>query len=79
MTRKNALETLMGGEMEAMGQLLESAVHMDGFAKGADARFAAIEGRLKALEEAHEALSRRTGFGGVVSDQAGPPDGEQLP
>jgi hypothetical protein len=47
----SALDSLMGGQSEAMGKLLEAAVHMDGFAKGADARFAAIEARLKALEQ----------------------------
>ena len=45
-----ALDSLMGGQSEAMGKLLEAAVHMDGFAKGADMRFAAIEARLTALE-----------------------------
>jgi hypothetical protein len=79
MTGKNAFETLMRGEADAMEQMLQSAAVMDRIAKTLDARFAAIEGRLKALEEAHEALSRRTGFGGVVSDQAGATDGEQLP
>ena len=46
-----ALDSLMGGQSDAMGKLLEAAVHMDGFAKGADMRFAAIEARLTALEE----------------------------
>lgn len=34
-----------------MVELLEEAVHMDGLAKGADARLAAIEARLTALEQ----------------------------
>ena len=47
----SALEVLRDGQSEAMGKLLEAAVHMDGFAKGADMRFAAIEARLTALEQ----------------------------
>jgi ATP-dependent 26S proteasome regulatory subunit len=47
----SALESLAAGETEAMRRMLEAAVHMDGFAHGAEARFAAIEARLKALEE----------------------------
>jgi hypothetical protein len=58
---------------------LEAAVYMDGFAKGADMRFAAIEKRLKALEDAHEALQGRTGVGGVVSATPRQADIEQLP
>ena len=55
---RTAIETLMGGEMEAMSKLMESAVFMDGFARGADMRFAAIEARLKALEERNEPKAR---------------------
>jgi hypothetical protein len=47
----SAIETLAAGETEAMQRMLEAAVYMNGFAQGADARFAAIEARLKALEE----------------------------
>jgi hypothetical protein len=46
----SALEVLRDGQSEAMGKLLEAAVHMEGFATGADMRFAAIEARLTALE-----------------------------
>jgi hypothetical protein len=74
-----ALEVLRSGENEAMGKLLESAVFMDGFARGADARFAAIEARLKALEEAHAAVPGGAGFGRVVSPTPRQADVEQLP
>jgi hypothetical protein len=74
-----AIETLAAGETGAMQRMLEAAVYMEGFARGADARFAAIEARLKALEEAHEALSGRTGFGRVVSPTPRQADIEQLP
>jgi hypothetical protein len=47
----SALETLKTGEHEAMERMLEAAIFMEGFARGADARFASIEKRLKALEE----------------------------
>jgi hypothetical protein len=76
---RTAIETLMGGEMEAMRKLLESAVFMDGFARGADMRFAAIEARLKALEEAHAAVPGGAGFGRVVSPTPRQADVEQLP
>jgi uncharacterized Zn finger protein (UPF0148 family) len=65
-----AMEVLRSGENEAMEKLLESAVFMDGFARGADARFAAIEARLKALEEAHEALQSRAGERRLVQIEA---------
>jgi len=47
-----AIETLAAGEADAMHKMLEAAIFMEGFARGADARFAAIEARLKALEDA---------------------------
>jgi hypothetical protein len=112
----SALEVLRSGESEAMERLLEAAVFMEGFARGADMRFAAIEARLTALEkrtvsvevrtgggggswnpdtapvhhvseelrqklarDANEAVSGRTGVGGVVSPAAGEADIEQLP
>jgi hypothetical protein len=56
-----ALETLMGGESEALDKLGAAASSIAGVAEMIDARFAAIEARLKALEEAHEALPSRTG------------------
>jgi hypothetical protein len=74
-----ALQSLAAGETEAMQGMLEAAVHMDGFAKGADARFAAIEARLKALEEAHAAVPGGAGFGRVVSPTPRQADIEQLP
>ena len=74
-----AMEVLRDGQSDAMGQLLEAAVHMDGFAKGADARFAAIEARLKALEERNEAVPGGARVGGVVSPTPRHPDVEQLP
>lgn len=46
-----AQQLLTSGEKEAMERLLQSVVFMEGFARGADMRFAAIEARLKALEE----------------------------
>jgi hypothetical protein len=74
-----ALEVLAAGESEAMGKLLEAAVHMEGFAKGSDMRFAAIEARLKALEEAHAAVPGGAGFGRVVSATPRQADEQQLP
>jgi hypothetical protein len=47
----SAIESLAAGETEAMQRMLEAAIFMEGFARGADMRFAAIEARLKALEE----------------------------
>ena len=46
-----ALEVLRSGESEAHEQLLQSALGFERIAKTIDARFAAIEARLKALEE----------------------------
>jgi hypothetical protein len=74
-----ALEVLRSGESEAHARLLESAVFMEGFARGADGRFAAIEARLKALEEAHAAVPGGAGFGRVVSPTPRQADIEQLP
>jgi hypothetical protein len=74
-----ALEVLRTGESDAHERLLESAVFMEGFARGADARFAAIEKRLKALEEAHEAVPGGARIGGVVPTEARQADIEQLP
>ena len=50
---KTALETLMEGEREAMDGLGGAALAMHQVAGTIDARFAAIEARLKALEERH--------------------------
>jgi hypothetical protein len=47
----SAIESLAAGDTEAMQRMLEAAIFMEGFARGADMRFAAIEARLKALEE----------------------------
>jgi hypothetical protein len=74
-----ALEVLRTGESEAHERLLESVVFMEGFARGADARFASIEARLKALEEAHAAVPGGAGFGRVVSATPRQADIEQLP
>jgi hypothetical protein len=74
-----ALQSLAAGETEAMQRMLEAAVHMDGFAKGADARFAAIEARLKALEERNEAVPGGAGFGRLVSAPPRQADEQQLP
>jgi hypothetical protein len=71
-----ALEVLRSGENEAE-QLLQSA--LKGFARGADMRFAAIERRLKALEEAHAAVPGGAGFGRVVSPTPRQADEQQLP
>jgi hypothetical protein len=76
---KTAMEVLVEGEREAMEGLGGAALAMGRVAGTIDARFAAIEARLKALEEAHEALSGRTGFGRVVSPTPRHPDIEQLP
>jgi hypothetical protein len=77
--RFSALEVLRTGESEAHEQLLRSALFMEGFARGADARFAAIEARLKALEEAHAAVPGGAGFGRVVSPTPRQADEQQLP
>jgi hypothetical protein len=74
-----SLEVLRTGESEAHERLLQSAIYMEGFARGADMRFAAIEARLKALEEAHAAVPGGAGFGRVVSPTPRHPDIEQLP
>jgi hypothetical protein len=74
-----AIETLAAGETEAMQRMLEAAVFMEGFARGADARFAAIERRLKALEDAHAAVPGGAGFGRVVSPTPRQADEQQLP
>jgi hypothetical protein len=74
-----ALEVLRSGENEAHEQLLQSAVFMEGFARGADMRFEAIEKRLRALEEAHAAVPGGAGFGRVVSPTPRQADIEQLP
>jgi hypothetical protein len=74
-----ALEVLRTGESEAHARLLEAAVFMEGFARGADARFAAIEARLKALEERDAAVPGGAGFGRVVSPTPRQADIEQLP
>jgi hypothetical protein len=57
-TNRADLEWANAGESEAHARLLESAVFMEGFARGADMRFAAIEARLKALEERDEPQAR---------------------
>jgi hypothetical protein len=74
-----ALEVLKDGQTEAMENLGGAALAMAQVAGTIDARFAAIEARLKTLEEAHEALQGRTGERGVVSAKAGQADIEQLP
>jgi hypothetical protein len=71
-----ALEVLRGGEMEAMEKLAAAAGLLDGFAQGIDARLAAIEARLKALEEANAAVSGGARVGGLV--QATPREADQL-
>ena len=50
---KTALETLMEGEREAMDGLGGAALAMHQVAGTIDARFAAIEARLTALENRH--------------------------
>jgi hypothetical protein len=74
-----ALEVLTTGESEAHEQLLQSALGFERIAKTIDERFAAIEARLKALEEAHEAVPGGAGFGRVVSPTPRQADIEQLP
>ena len=54
-----ALEVLRSGESEAHEQLLQSALGFEHIAKTIDARFAAIEARLKALEE-RNAVDRKS-------------------
>jgi hypothetical protein len=49
----SALEVLRSGENEAHEQLLQSAHAISRVAGTIDARFAAIETRLKALEDRH--------------------------
>jgi hypothetical protein len=74
-----ALEVLKDGQTEAMENLGGAALAMAQVAGTIDARFAAIEARLKTLEEAHEAVPGRAGERGVVSTEAGQADIEQLP
>jgi hypothetical protein len=72
----SALEVLRSGESEAMERLLEAAVFMEGFARGADMRFAAIEARLTALEKRTVSVEVRTGGGWRIVEPghgAGPP------
>jgi hypothetical protein len=69
-TNRADLEWANAGESKAHARLLES---------DADMRFAAIEARLKALEEAHAAVPGGAGFGRVVSPTPRHPDIEQLP
>jgi hypothetical protein len=76
---ETALQSLLSGESEAHEQLLRSAVFMEGFARGADMRFEAIEARLKALEERNEAVPGGAGFGRVVSPTPRQADEQQLP
>jgi hypothetical protein len=76
---ETALHSLLSGEEDAMHKLLQSAVFMEGFARGADGRFAAIEARLKALEDRNEAVPGGAGFGRVVSPTPRQADEQQLP
>ena len=64
---KTALEVLAEGEREAMEGLGGAALAMGRVAGTIDAKFAAIEARIRALEEAHAAVPGGAGFGRLVS------------
>jgi hypothetical protein len=74
-----ALEVLRDGEREAMEGLGGAALAMAQVAGTIDARFAAIEARLKALEERDAAVPGGAGFGRVVSPTPRQADEQQLP
>jgi hypothetical protein len=62
-----ALEVLRSGESEAHEKLLQSALGFERIATTIDARFAAIEARLKALEERNEPQARNEPDEGIPS------------
>ena len=76
---RTALETLMGGEREAMERLAHDTAAFGRIALLIDDRFAAIEARLKALEARNEAVPGGAGVGGVVSATPRQADEQQLP
>ena len=64
---KTALEVLAEGEQEAMEGLGGAALAMGRVAGTIDARFEAIEARLKALEERNEPQARNEPDEGIPS------------